>query len=404
MKISVMRQLDAWGGKPLCFFATLAERVRGMFHRSPPGIGERLLIIKLSEQGALVMLGTSFRHLQRSNARDTIWVLAFEESRPILNVMGLVPSENILTISTGSMGLFLRTTLLALRQIWQLRIDAILDLEFFSRASALLAWLSGARRRTGVHAYYGEGPWRGQLMTHGVKFNPHLHISQMFIALAEAATLQENTLQRLDYIPAPVEPVTERFAPTPEESLRVDALLRACGWREGERLILLNANTSDRELIPLRRWDEKNYIDLGRRLLADSEDVRILLTGSPKEAPMVAKLEQALGSERCRSVAGRTTMRELLALYGRCALMVTNDSGPAHFAALAELPVVVLFGPETPQLWKPLGKQVHVVHRGLACSPCFSIYNGRQSGCRKNACMDMTPEEVFAVVKKALER
>ncbi|MEI6561631.1 MAG: glycosyltransferase family 9 protein [Verrucomicrobiota bacterium] len=402
MKIDVMRQLDAWAGKPLCFFATLAERLRGLFHRSPPGVGERLLIIKLSEQGAIIMLGESLRHLQQAYARDKIWVLAFEESRPILNVTGLVPEENIITISTGSLGGFLVTTLQALRHIRRLRMDAVLDLEFFSRASALLAWLSGARRRTGVHAYYGEGPWRGQLMTHGVKFNPHLHISRMFLALAEAAILRENTLQRLEFTPPPLESLHEQFTPTPEEPQRVDSLLRDCGWKEGERLILLNPNTSDRELIPLRRWDEKNYIELGRLILADSKDVRILLTGGPKEAAAVAKLEPAIDANRCRSVAGRTSMRELLALYRRSALMVTNDSGPAHFAALTELPVVVLFGPETPQLWKPLGKHVHVVHRGLACSPCFSIYNGRRSGCRRNACMDMTPEEVFAVVKKAL--
>lgn len=402
MNILLMRRLDEWIGKPLCLFATWVERVRARVAPSPAGPGERLLIVKLSEQGAVVMLGEMARHLQRGYAREKIWFLAFEESRQILNVMGLVPEENILTISTKSLGSFLATATRAMIRIWGLKIDAVLDLEFFSRASALIAWLSGARRRTGVNAYYGEGPWRGELMTHPVKFNPHLHISQMFVILAEAALLRENTLQRLEFTPPPVGCLPERFTPTEAEALRVEALLRECGWREGERIVLLNANTSDRELIPLRRWDEKNYAELGRRLLADAADVRLLLTGAPKEAPAVAKLEKAIGSDRCRSVAGRTTLRELLALYGRASLMVTNDSGPSHFAALTELPVVVLFGPETPQLWRPLGRKVHVIYRELACSPCFSIYNGRRSGCRRPACMEMTPEEVFQVARQAL--
>ncbi len=399
-----MRLLDEWVGKPLCLLATAVEKARSSGNAAPPAPGSRLLVLKLSEQGAVVMLGETFRHLEKVYPREQIWFLAFEESRAILDVMGLVPPENILTISTKSLGRFVATTLAAMRQIWRLKVDAVLDLEFFSRASALLAWATGARRRTGVHAFFGGGPWRGDLMTHPVKFNPHLHISQMFTTLAEAAILPENTLQRIDYTPEPVEVVKECFTPTPEESARVDALLADCGWVAGEKMVLLNANTSDRELIPLRRWGEENYAELGKRILAEFPEARVLLTGAPKEAAAVVRLGETIGSPRCRSVAGRTTLRELLELYRRAALMVTNDSGPAHFAALSRLPVVVLFGPETPQLWRPLGPEVRVVYRGLACSPCFTVDNGRQSGCRNPVCMAFAPGKVFEVVKEVLGR
>ncbi|XHR27927.1 MAG: glycosyltransferase family 9 protein [Chthoniobacteraceae bacterium] len=402
MKINTMRLLDDWLGRPLCLVATALEKARRLGDDVP--VGRRLLVIKLSEQGAVVMLGEPFRRLREGYARENIWFLAFEESRPILKIMDLVPPENILTISCKSLGSFVASTFHALKKIWSLKVDAALDLEFFSRASALLAWLSGARRRTGVHSFFGAGPWRGELMTHPVKFNPHLHISQMFGALIEAALLPENTLQRLEFIPGPVAPVKECFEPTAEEEVLVEALVRECGGQPGETLVLLNANTSDRELIPLRRWDEQNYAELARQILARFGQARVLLTGGPGEAGAVAGLERAVGSGRCRSVAGRTTLRELMTLYRRSALMVTNDSGPAHFAALTGMPVVVLFGPETPQLWRPLGKEVRVICRGLACSPCFSIENGRRSGCRRNACMDMTPGEVMGAVTALLEQ
>ena len=81
---------------------------------------------------------------------------------------------------------------------------------------------------------------------------------------------------------------------------------------------------------------------------------------------------------------------------------VGNDSGPAHFATLTDVEVVVLFGPETPFLWRPLGERVRVLYRGMACSPCFSVYNGRQSKCRRNQCMDIAPEEVYEVVRQRL--
>ncbi len=83
--------------------------------------------------------------------------------------------------------------------------------------------------------------------------------------------------------------------------------------------------------------------------------------------------------------------------------MVSNDSGPAHFAAVTDLPVIVLFGPETPQLFRPLGNAT-VITAGLACSPCVNVGNQRRSMCTDNQCMKRIPvSQVFAAVRVALE-
>ena len=62
----------------------------------------------------------------------------------------------------------------------------------------------------------------------------------------------------------------------------------------------------------------------------------------------------AIGAERAVSFAGQTTLRELLTLYTIADVLVTNDSGPAHFASLTPVHTVVLFGPETPRLFGSL--------------------------------------------------
>jgi ADP-heptose:LPS heptosyltransferase len=402
IKVDVMRQIDRWVGVPLCLLVTWLEKFLVLFKGKRTTPGKKLLIIKLSELGANVVLGDPVRKLRETYQREHIWYMAFAKSQGILEVMDFVPRENLLLISTASLPQFVRDMFRALWRIRRVGVDTALDLEFFSRASALIAWLSGARRRVGIHAYFGEGAYRGELMTHGVKFNPHLHISGMFRALAESVTLPDGELQRIDFIPGPVLPIKDRFIPTDKEQETIRKLLINCGWKEGQTVVLLNANTSDRELIPLRRWDEGKYAEIARLILSEFPDSLVLLTGSPKEAKGIGRLEQMVGLSQCRSVAGKTSFRELLTLYSFSKLMVTNDSGPAHFAALTDMAVVVLFGPETPQLWMPIGKKVRTVYRGLACSPCFSIYNGRQSGCRKNVCMEMTPDEVFAEVKIVL--
>ena len=59
-------------------------------------------------------------------------------------------------------------------------------MEFFSRASAIFAFLSGAANRVGLHRFTGELPYRGDLMTHRIQYLPHLHIAMQYLILVEA--------------------------------------------------------------------------------------------------------------------------------------------------------------------------------------------------------------------------
>ena len=75
-----------------------------------------------------------------------------------------------------------------------------------------------------------------------------------------------------------------------------------------------------------------------------------------------------------------------MVLYTMADILVTNDSGPGHFASMTDIDTVVLFGPETPALYGPLGDS-HVLWNGLACSPCVDPFIHRISPCNDNVCM-----------------
>ena len=173
-----------------------------------------------------------------------------------------------------------------------------------------------------------------------------------------------------------------------------------CGGRP-RALVLLNANASD--LLPLRRWADANYVALAKRILELSPDVFIAFTGGPAEAAKTADIAKSVGSDRAFSTAGKTTLRELLALYNLADVLVTNDSGPAHFATLTDVNTVVLFGPETPRLFGVLLPRCRTITAGLACSPCVSATNNRQTSCRDNVCMkSISVETVLEAVSEAL--
>ena len=80
-------------------------------------------------------------------------------------------------------------------------------------------------------------------------------------------------------------------------------------------------------------------------------------------------------------------MKELLHLFDLSHVLVTNDSGPAHFAALTRIHVVVFFGPEIPERYRPLATSSDVVHTGYSCSPCIGPHNQRLSPCNDNLCL-----------------
>ncbi len=85
-----------------------------------------------------------------------------------------------------------------------------------------------------------------------------------------------------------------------------------------------------------------------------------------------------------------------VALLDRGTALVTIDSGPAHFSGLTGIWRIVLFGPETPALYSPVGDRLETCHLDLPCSPCYSAANHRESSCTDNQCLiGITPDFVF---------
>jgi ADP-heptose:LPS heptosyltransferase len=234
-------------------------------------------------------------------------------------------------------------------------------------------------------------------MTHRLLYNPHLHTSQLFEAMVAALTRDPVALPMFDFIPPAKEPMPS-FKPSINELAEIDALLERESPRIGcAPLILLNPNVSD--LLPLRRWPASRYVELARRLLERYPELFIGLTGAHADATPDNELADEVGSDRVIRLAGKTTLRQLLALYTRSQILVTNDSGPAHFASLTPIRVVTLFGPETPALFGSRSPNATALWAGIACSPCVNAYNNRQSVCRNNLCMQtITVDHVFEEV------
>jgi ADP-heptose:LPS heptosyltransferase len=390
MHIDTLRVLDRSVGVPLCVALTFVRRVTRLFSGGDGApTPRRILIIKLSEMGSTVLAYPALAELKKRYQDAEFFFLVFRKNAAIVDVLELVPNAHVITVDYGSFGELARSGGRAMLRLWRARIDTAIDMDLFSRLTAIVSYLVCRGNRVGFDRYNDEGLYRGDLLTHRVIYSPHIHTAAAFTALARTLTAQtgdepyyrghvdHDDLTLVDY------------QPTPADLRAVHGALNAAGVaiHTGTPLILINPNSSD--VFPLRKWPIGNYAALCRRLLTELPESRLVITGVASEGADARIIFEQLRDPRCVDFTGQTSFRQLLALYAVASLMITNDSGPAHFASLLKLPTVVLFGPETPALFSPLGDTHTALYARLACSPCVSVYNGKKSTCSDNRCLQM---------------
>ena len=399
MNVDTMRNVDHYAGVPLAFVATLLKKSID-FILAPKEIKPKnVLLIELSEMGSAIIVDPAMRKL-KANIEGELFFVIFSKNKVSLQLLGTVKEENIYTIDESSLFSIASTTLGFLSWCRKNEIDSVIDLELFSRFTALLTGTSGAVNRVGFHAFHNEGLYRGDLLTHKVAYNAHQHIAKTFVSLVDALLSEKEEI-----------PYTKRVIKDSEiqiakadvsEEKREEVRNIIAGMYEGfdkekNPVVLVNSNASD--LLPQRRWDRENYGEVIKKILAYNPNVVVLLTGAPNEKEGAQLLADYVDDKRCINFAGGVKFLQLPALYYVSAFMLTNDSGPAHFASITDMHTFVIFGPETPALYGSLGPTTPI-YAGMACSPCVSASNHRKTPCSDNQCIQViTPDWVFNTLK-----
>ena len=392
ISVNTMRAIDHWVGVPLCAIASplvvLIDGVKRIFSRGSK-TPKKLLFIELSEMGSAILVDPAMRNAQARGAE--LFFLIFKSNRASLTLLNTVKPENIFTIDSSSLGGLIKDTLRFLLVARAHRIDTVIDLELFSRFTALLTGLCGARHRVGYHIFHGEGLWRGFMLTRKVHYNPHIHITKNFLSLIHAAFAKEIEVPFSKIQIPDSEVKLEQAIIHPDVMKKVLARIEKKAAEAGipytygkNRLILINPNASD--LLPQRRWAQQRFSELIQAVNQRYPNDLILITGYPTEFVYVDKVRSVANVKNALNFAGQVTFTELPPLYTLSDVMVTNDSGPGHFSAVTPLRTVVLFGPETPALYGSIGNSIAIT-ANLACSPCVSAANHRKTPCQDNVCM-----------------
>ena len=390
MDMQWMKRIDRFAGYPLGGALRLHAALIGASQRPVPLAPDaaRIAVVKFWGMGSLILAAPVFYALRTSFPRAEIHLVTLSQNQRIVELMGLADRLHLLKLPPGPVGIG-RNIFAFFRQLRDLQLDAVIDLEYLSRFSAIASYLTRAPVRVGFHSW---DIGRGNLHTVRRAFNPYWHVTENFLNLHRALAGTE----------APPTPV--RFRVSAEEDAEAATKLTAAGIAAGVRFIAMNPNASTMALA--RRWPVESFVQLIDRI-EERGLGPVALLGSPEEEAYVERVRaRARAPERTVNLAGRLRLAELIGVLKRAALLVTNDSGPLHLADALGTPTVSFFGPETPTLFGPRGERHRVLYRGIDCSPCINIYNAKTVRCMRSEPECLTGigvDEALAAVEQALE-
>lgn len=398
-----LRKVDLYLGAPLCWLLAQLLTLNSFIKRVKPSKTnsyKKVLVLQLSESGSMVLLIPTLQRLQQAGIDYRI--VTFANNGEALNLIPGIDPQQHFKLRIERPQWFIRDLISLHRWVRHEGFDLLLDLELFSHFSKLLVLGSGISQRAGFICDRDLGKRAlKQIYPMQMLYNAHQHMAQNYLYLAQQALKgRDNIDPNLWHFDAKTPDLPH--LPLSEHSLkRVKGLLFnkvTTGDPSSTHLVLLNCNSS--QLLPQRRWPEGHYIDLIQRLLDHSASVNCLLIGSEQDQAVTAKIAGKVHHPRCIDIAGELHLQELPTLFSLARLLITSDSGPAHFAALTNIPSLVLFGPETPTLYRPLGEKTQIISRHLSCSPCVRATSQRLCHCRDNLCMQQI--SVAEVLKRAL--
>jgi lipopolysaccharide heptosyltransferase I len=252
------------------------------------------------------------------------------------------------------------------------RYDWVIDLQGLLKSGVWVGFSRG-NRKVGM-AGAREGAWLF-LKEPSVRVNYHQHAIDRYLEVA-------------DYLGCKWDRWENRIPVSITDQRAIDQMLESDGFRRGD-LLAINPMAKWKTKL----WEPELFAALGDRIQQDFS-CRIVFTGSQDDRPVIENISSKM-KNRPLNFAGRTSLKELACLYGRCRVLVTTDTGPMHMAAAMGCSVVALFGPTSPLRTGPYGPGHRVMTSGAACSPCF------KKTCDQWSCMrDITVESVFEAVRE----
>jgi len=330
----------------------------------PPG---RILIVKPSALGDIVHSLPFLHAIKRTYpAAKVDWVVArglhtFLEGHPLIDRLLIINKDQWSRFS------YFPNTLKEIGALVSgLRrepYDVTVDLSGILR-SGLITWAARSPYKLGFRESNEGSPL---FYTHKIQGGTEIHAIDRYLKIAEAIGCD---ISEIRYPLAPYDPDPPICRELPAEYV----VMSPSAGKEANR------------------WPAERFGELSGRLALPT-----VVIGGAGDAGIVEQMV-ALSGGKAISLAGRTNLKELLAVIRRARFLVSNDTGPSHIAAALAVPVFAIFGPANPVRTGPYGSIHTVIREAMDCAPCY-----RWKPCSHWRCMEaLTVDRVYETIMKKI--
>ena len=276
MRAAVLRYIDKWVGISLCYLLTVLDNVRRVLfptddHYKP----SKILFLSVVELGALSVAFSAINSAKRNFPEAKVYIFTTSLGEELCEIMGFGSEQRIIISSVENPWRFMWDSFKAVFKLNRIGIDAAVCLDPYLRYSAIMSYLSGSKIRSGFHRFSEEGNYIGNLFTHKLIYNPHLHVGLSYMSLVEA--LKERT----DHEPKVKRPIQyaelERFVArhtsTGLAAIR-EVLKKHYPEVEGQKIIRASSSNIKKTLQDL--FGRDNIPNIGKRKSIKTEEVDYL--------------------------------------------------------------------------------------------------------------------------------
>jgi len=258
-------------------------------------------------------------------------------------------------------------------------IDLAINFEQCNNVSLLMLVLAKITFRIGLRTRFR---FVNAFYTKTVKNNPAVHISNLFSDI-----LLPLGINRGDYS-------YSIFKVNAQAKDKVQNLLKKINIKN--RFVCIHPGCSVN--FKGKRWDYAYFSRFADDLIK-RHGTSVIFTGNPEEVLIINKIILNM-QKKAFNFASLLNVAELIELLRISCLFVSNDTGPVHIAASLGINTAVVYGPTSPNRYRPLNKNSICFYKNLNCSPCLYDSNYKVSLCMNPKCLSISPETVLDDISK----
>jgi ADP-heptose:LPS heptosyltransferase len=348
--------IDKYAGYFLCAVLLVFVRAAGKILRINHNLNRpinRIVVCKLKGLGSIVQASALINTLRKNYPDADIRFISSESNKGLLDFYS-TQLTNYWLIRDRNFRSLLSSSISTIFALWKFRPQVYIDLEIYSNYSSLLCTLSAATNRLGY--YKSDKDYRTGLYTHLMYYNIKAPLAAIYLQMARILQLTEID-QSFIYPKAKPETSNSMAKKALEMKLKPE-----------KPFIIINPNASDLRLE--RRWPRTSFIRLIEEIRINHPEIQIVLIGNKQESEYVGSISEVFKNDAgVIDSSGKFSLGELICLFEKSLLILTNDTGPLHLSLALKKPTIGLFGPCSPMQYSQM-ESCRPIYLNMYCSPC----------------------------------